>query len=833
MIQTGQSRVSATSEIPDEACARPDDVADYADWRRHFTSERLKVLYYLGLVANPVFIAADVLLHREHLRELLLTRSILEAGLILAFLALRYSAPLITPNGLTILWVLIGNICIVYMTVVLGGFTSQYYNGLNLVFLAAAVIVPVSWPSHLIAQLATIATYYSANFFGPVSSIDTNAAIENSFFLIWTSVALLFSVSLYERLQRAEFFARISERRARQEMEESHKKLLELDRLKTEFFANISHELRTPLTLSLGALKTLLKLSPNPECQDLIESGLRNTSRLLFLINELLDLAKFDSGLASARKRCIDFAGLVRNVATNFDSSQPRRIHLKGLSEPVPLEADARQMKKVLFNLLSNAFKFSDPEQGQVWIRLLVNETTVELEIEDNGIGIPSDQQGRIFDRFTQVEGSATRRYEGSGIGLALVKEIVTLHQGTIAVDSCPGRGSTFTILLPRGSSNGQVNMLSAEEDEDITFLPINRVADQVPEAPWVDSAMASDRPMIIVADDNADMRAYLQRVLAKPYRVTLATDGADALAQIRLQRPELVLTDAMMPRMSGYDLLNAIRADPTLRSIPVVFLTARAGTDARVESLEAGADDYLAKPFDEHELLARVGNLIRARAQERELVQLQKEKISRFLPSYLTEMILAGDHEEFLNGHRTNITVVFIDLRGFTEFAESAAPEDLMAVLREYQSQMGAIVSEYGATLERFSGDALMVFLNDPLPIPNHVEQGVKMAIAMRHRVVELCRDWNKRGIGLGAGIGIATGYATLGVVGFEDRKDYAAIGPVTNLAARLCSKADHGQILVSERVWQSVNNDFRGKHIGDLTLKGFHRPIATYNLD
>ena len=164
-----------------------------------------------------------------------------------------------------------------------------------------------------------------------------------------------------------------------------------------------------------------------------------------------------------------------------------------------------------------------------------------------------------------------------------------------------------------------------------------------------------------------------------------------------------------------------------------MVFLTARAGTDARVESLEAGADDYLAKPFDEHELLARVGNLIRARAQERELVQLQKEKISRFLPSNLAEMILAGDREEFLKGHRTNITVVFIDLRGFTEFAESAAPEDLMAVLRDYQSQMGMIISEYGATLERFSGDALMVFLNDPLPMPNHIEQAVRMAIAMR----------------------------------------------------------------------------------------------------
>ena len=241
---------------------------------------------------------------------------------------------------------------------------------------------------------------------------------------------------------------------------------------------------------------------------------MRNTSRLLFLINELLDLAKFDSGLASARKRCIDFAGLVRNVVTNFDSSQPRRIHLKGLNEPVPLEADARQMKKVLFNLLSNAFKFSDPEQGQVWIRLLVKETTVELEIEDNGIGIQSDQQGRIFDRFTQVEGSATRRYEGSGIGLALVKEIVTLHEGTIAVDSCLGRGSTFTITIPRGSNSSLGNVVSLEEEDDITFLPINRAADDVNEMPLIETTIADNRPIVIVADDNADMRTYLQRVL-------------------------------------------------------------------------------------------------------------------------------------------------------------------------------------------------------------------------------------------------------------------------------------------------------------------------------
>ena len=195
----------------------------------------------------------------------------------------------------------------------------------------------------------------------------------------------------------------MAERRARQELEASNRKLLELDRLKSEFFANVSHELRTPLTLSLGAFKMLLKLSPGSECQQLIQSGMRNTSRLLFLINELLDLAKYDSGRAELRKRCIDLALLVRSVAANFESSQKSRVHLKGVSQAIAAEVDPGQMKKVLYNLLSNAFKFSDPDEGQVWIKLGSKEDVVELEIEDNGIGIPKEQLDRIFDRFTQV----------------------------------------------------------------------------------------------------------------------------------------------------------------------------------------------------------------------------------------------------------------------------------------------------------------------------------------------------------------------------------------------------------------------------------------------
>jgi class 3 adenylate cyclase len=448
------------------------------------------------------------------------------------------------------------------------------------------------------------------------------------------------------------------------------------------------------------------------------------------------------------------------------------------------------------------------------------------LEVEDNGIGIPSDQLQRIFDRFTQVEGGATRRYEGTGIGLALVKEITKAHGGTITAESDLGRGSIFTVTLPRGKVSNDNLIAVQDEEEDQTFLPI--LSEAKPKDTSASHTVSNmNAPLLLVVDDNADMRRYLEVILERNYRIVLAKNGAEALENAQRLRPDLILTDVMMPKMSGHDLLQAVRADKALRSTPVIFLTARAGTEARIESLDAGADDYLSKPFDESELLARVGNLIRARAQERELAQLQKEKIARFFPPTLAEMIMSGEHEDFLKGHRREITVLFVDLRGFTAFVESAAPEEVMTILRNYQAVMGRLVSEHGGTLERFVGDAVMVYFNDPLPCPNHTQQAVKMAVAMRNAVNSLSEEWKTQGIHLGAGIGIATGYATIGAIGFEGRQDYAAIGPVTNLAARLCSEAQHGQILVSDRVLSAVKEFVTAESIGELTLKGMQKPL------
>ena len=635
------------------------DPSSYDEWRNGFARERLRTLYYLGLTANPVFAVSDLLFYRDQWPTLLALRAILETGFLAVFFGAVRRQSRVPPQVALILWVLIGNLCIAQMTVSLGGFTSPYYSGLNLVLLAAAVIVPVSWISHLAAQAVTLMYYYGINFLAPQPAGAEAAALQNSFFLIWTCIACLFSVYLYEQLQVAEFQARLSERRAREELEQSHRKLLELDRLKDEFFANINHELRTPLTVSLGAFNTLLKSPLAKESQAVVQSGLRNTSRLLFLINELLELARFESGRADLRTACVDLATLVTNVAANFESSDRQRIFLEGTSAPMPAQVDVRKMTKLLSNLLMNAFKFSDPEHGKIWLSLASHDAQVSITIRDNGIGIPADQFDRIFDRFTQVEGQATRRFEGSGIGLALAKEIVALHGGHIAVQSTVGEGSTFTVTLPRGVVESHSIVPIDDEDTIIPHSPEEGTPSEEDSAQMRDIAN-QEKPLVLVVDDNADMRAYLMRLLADEYQVSTAGDGEEALRKARRLSPAVVLADIMMPVMSGHDLLKALKCDASLRRTPVILLTARAGTEARVESLEAGADDYVSKPFNEEELLARIKNQLRIHRQEREL----EAKANQLQELYSKVETINGELRELSLRKSEFVSIVSHDLR-------------------------------------------------------------------------------------------------------------------------------------------------------------------------
>ena len=338
-------------------------------------------------------------------------------------------------------------------------------------------------------------------------------------------------------------------------------------------------------------------------------------------------------------------------------------------------------------------------------------------------------------------------------------------------------------------------------------------------------------------------------------YEILTASDGEEALAIARAQLPDLILLDIMMPKMDGIQVCRHLKADASLPFMPIVMVTAKADSKGIVAGLEAGGDEYLTKPLDPAALVARVKSMLRIKAlhdtvQEQaarleewnqtleqrvteQLAQLERVgRLKRFLSPQLAELIVSSGGEKLLESHRREITVLFCDLRGFTAFSETAEPEEVMGVLREYHEAMGSLIFQFDGTLERFAGDGLMVFFNDPLPCPDPVARAVRMAVAMRQRVSELTGDWRKSGYHLDFGVGIALGYATLGRIGFEGRFDYGAIGTVANLAYRLCEEARGGQILVSQRVYAALEEFVEAEPVGEFSLKGFHRPVTAYNV-
>ena len=353
---------------------------------------------------------------------------------------------------------------------------------------------------------------------------------------------------------------------------------------------------------------------------------------------------------------------------------------------------------------------------------------------------------------------------------------------------------------------------------------------------------------LLVVDDTAANVKLLADLLTVKGYAVVTATSGKEALAVVARERPDLLLLDVVMPEMSGYEVCRKLRGDPATAMLPVVMVTALDPAQERVKGIEAGADDFLTKPINQAELLARVKSLLRVKALHDEISDMNRTlerrvaeqvaelerlgRLKRFFSPALAEAIVQGGAEDPLKSHRREICVVFVDMRGFTAFAEAAEPEEVMGVLREYHAAMGALILEHEGTLERFTGDGMMIFFNDPVVVPDPAARAVRMALAMRARVEDLRAGWSKHGWDLHVGMGIAQGYATLGAIGFEGRWDYGAIGTVTNLAARLCGEAQPGQTLISRRVLATLDDAVQAEPVGELTLRGFSRPVTALNV-
>lgn len=426
--------------------------------------------------------------------------------------------------------------------------------------------------------------------------------------------------------------------------------LAEIDRVKTTFFSNVSHEFRTPLTLMLGPLDDILAKSDghlHSEIRELLTVVRRNGQRLLKLVNTLLDFSRIEAGRVQAVYEPQDITAYTAELASVFQSATEKagmRLVIDCPPLPEPVFVDRDMWEKIVLNLISNAFKYT--LEGEIRVSIRAEEGSAILCIQDTGIGIPQKELPNLFNRFYRVEGAGGRTHEGTGIGLALVLEFVKLHGGTVGVESIQGKGSTFTVSIPFGQQHLPPDRIASAPrlastasgsnpfvEEAFRWLPASDIEDEILSVSGRQSSNTADSPVngdkkskLVLADDNADMRDYVRRLLAADYEVIAVADGQQALQAALAHQPDLVLTDVMMPNLDGFGLLKALREKPQTALIPVILLSARAGEEARVEGLQAGADDYLIKPFSARELLARVSGILTLAKARREAMRREEE---------------------------------------------------------------------------------------------------------------------------------------------------------------------------------------------------------------
>ncbi len=589
-------------------------------------------------VAFPLFGFLDPVVYPDHLVELLSIR--LGVVILSGVIYVLARTPLGTrrPFDLAMIEYVIAGLGIAVMIHITEGYLSPYYAGINLILICFVAVMPLD-PR----RTALVCTIIYSAYIGPIllsaGVQDWAVFANNNFFMLATVVLVILSAHFSTSLRFKEFASRYNLAEANEEMKK-------LDVLKSQFFANVSHEVRTPLTSIISPVQSLYhgevgELTAHQH--DLVEQVYRNSLRLLDMINQMLDFAKFDARKMQLRLSRVELEDVVQDAVTVFSEvCQRKNLRLQYLADgPIPsVYLDQDKVERILSNLIRNAIKFT--ERGSVIIRLRAQKDAIVLEVEDTGIGIPPESLPWIFDRFRQVDGSSTRRYEGTGLGLTIVREAVELQRGTITVVSEVNAGTRFTVTLPtdlderspeafierrqqdrRTDSrphSGPDRRKGARRFRDVTALGFEDIAFvESPRAEAVHDPVSSEEAAhqgyrVLYAEDNQDLRSYVANMLQSfGHEVETAVDGVDAWAKIQTWEPDIVVSDVMMPHMDGYELLTRIKETASTRRIPVVLTTAKSELDSRIEGLRIGADDYLAKPINMRELDARIENLITA----------------------------------------------------------------------------------------------------------------------------------------------------------------------------------------------------------------------------
>jgi putative nucleotidyltransferase with HDIG domain len=621
------------------------------DWERYYRDnqlrKRVRLAILIVIVLYPFFLILDKIYTPEHFGLFVLIRLVVvavSAGFFFALPKIRAS------NGVVFLGIaqsITATLGIAIMVQIMGGFKASYYQGLTLVIVGMPLLLPFrfrhtvphfafAWASYVIPSVVSLGR----------ARTEGEYVLNNFFFLTAIIIMGLFSSYVMDQSRRRELEGRVTLELLTAQLQSSNEKLKSIDKIKTQFFANVSHELRTPLTLILAPLDSLLSGrsgSLSPSQRDGLETMRRNGVRLLKLINNLLDLAKLEEGKMRLKVKAVkvnEFVGSI--LATVKPTADRKRLSLFFQHPPAEVEVsiDPDQFEKVVLNLLSNALKFT-PEKGRVTVYLEERETVVVLAVEDTGVGIPPDMLEAVFDRFRQVDGSMSRTHEGTGIGLALAKEVVTLHGGTIRAESEAGRGARFIVEMRKGDAHFPDDVL----DRRSTDMPVvlkRRESDQ--EGVTVQDIVSNTRELqlsdlervefeagpskaerkhdysILVIDDNPEILKLMKLLLQDAFDLDFALSGREGLEIMRSHAPDLVLSDIMMPEMDGYAFCREVKSDESLKHTPVILVTARSGAELLAEGIESGADDYIAKPFNAIELKARIRALLRMRQVESEL---------------------------------------------------------------------------------------------------------------------------------------------------------------------------------------------------------------------